>query len=153
VTLTLLAAAPKGPLDTWSPTLLALFALALPLIALVIVLAFTIDSRRVSAWIAVIFTLAAAVCTVLVVAIEVAHPLHLERAATFLTFFTGQSGSAQEFTLQWGVLADPLAAEVSVTVALVSLLVQLYALASCVARTAWCASSASCSSPPSRCSG
>jgi NADH-quinone oxidoreductase subunit L len=129
VTLTLLAAAPKGPLDTWSPTLLALFALVLPLIALVIVLAFTIDSRRVSAWIAVIFTLAAAVCTVLVVAIEVAHPLHLERAATFLTFFTGQSGSAQEFTLQWGVLADPLAAEVSVTVALVSLLVQLYALA------------------------
>jgi len=129
VTLALLAAAPKGPLDTWSPTLLALVALLLPLIALVIVLAFTIDSRRVSAWIAVIFTLAAAVCTVLVVAIEVAHPLHLERPATFLTFFTGQSGSAAEFTLQWGVLTDPLAAEVSVTVALVSLLVQLYALA------------------------
>ncbi len=129
MTLALLAAAPKGPLDTWSPTLLALFALLLPLIALVIVLAFTIDSRRVSAWIAVIFTLAAAVCTVLVVAIEVAHPLHLERPATFLTFFTGQSGSAAEFTLQWGVLTDPLAAEVAVTVALVSLLVQLYALA------------------------
>ena len=129
MTLALLAAAPKGPLDTWSPTLLALVALLLPLIALVIVLAFTIDSRRVSAWIAVIFTLAAAVCTVLVVAIEVAHPLHLERPATFLTFFTGQSGSAAEFTLQWGVLTDPLAAEVSVTVALVSLLVQLYALA------------------------
>jgi NADH-quinone oxidoreductase subunit L len=129
VTLALLAAAPKGPLDTWSPTLLALFALLLPLIALAIVLAFTIDSRRVSAWIAVIFTLAAAVCTVLVVAIEVAHPLHLERSATFLTFFTGQSGSAAEFTLQWGVLADPLAAAVSVTVALVSLIVQIYALA------------------------
>ena len=129
MTLALLAAAPKGPLDTWSPTLLALFALLLPLIALAIVLAFTIDSRRVSAWIAVIFTLAAAVCTVLVVAIEVAHPLHLERSATFLTFFTGQSGSAAEFTLQWGVLADPLAAVVSVTVALVSLLVQIYALA------------------------
>jgi NADH-quinone oxidoreductase subunit L len=129
VTLALLAAAPKGPLDTWSPTLLALFALLLPLIALVIVLAFTVDSRRVSAWIAVIFTLAAAVCTVLVVAIEVAHPLHLERTATFLTFFTGQSGNAAEFTLSWGVLADPLAAEVSVTVALVSLVVQIYALA------------------------
>ena len=67
--LTLIAAAPKGPLDTWSPTLLALFALLLPLIALIIVLAFTVDSRRVSAWIAVIFTLAAAVCTVLVVVI------------------------------------------------------------------------------------
>jgi len=129
VTLALIAAAPKGPLDTWSPTLLALFALLLPVIALGIVLAFTVDSRRVSAWIAVIFTLAAAVCTVLVVAIEVAHPLHLERPATFLTFFTGQSGSAAEFTLQWGVLTDPLAAEVSVTVALVSLLVQLYAIA------------------------
>jgi NADH-quinone oxidoreductase subunit L len=129
VTLTLLAAAPKGPLDTWSPTLLALFALLLPLIALAIVLAFTIDSRRVSAWIAVIFTLAAVICALLVVAIEVAHPLHLERAATFLTFFTGQSGSAAEFTLQWGVLSDPLAAVVSFTVALVSLLVQIYALA------------------------
>jgi NADH-quinone oxidoreductase subunit L len=129
MTLALLAAAPKGPLDTWSPTLLALFALLLPLIGLAIVLAFTIDSRRVSAWIAVIFTLAAAVCTVLVVAIELAHPLHLERAATFLTFFTGQSGSAAEFTLQWGVLADPLAAVVSLTVALLSLLVQIYALA------------------------
>jgi NADH-quinone oxidoreductase subunit L len=126
--LALLAAAPKGPLDTWSPTLLALFALLLPLIALVIVLAFTIDSRRVSAWIAVIFTLAAAICALLVVAIEVAHPLHLERPATFLTFFTGQSGSAAEFTLQWGVLADPLAAVMSLTVALVSLLVQIYAL-------------------------
>ena len=128
MTLALLAAAPKGPLDTWSPTLLALFALLLPLIALVIVLAFTIDSRRVSAWVAVLFTLAAAVCTLLVVAIEVAHPLHLERPATFLTFFTGQSGSAAEFTLQWGVLSDPLAAVVSLTVALVSLLVQIYAL-------------------------
>jgi NADH-quinone oxidoreductase subunit L len=127
--LALLAAAPKGPLDTWSPTLLALFALLLPLVGLGIVLAFTIDSRRVSAWIAVIFTLAAAICAVLVVAIEVAHPLHLERSATFLTFFTGQSGSAAEFTLQWGVLADPLAAIVSLTVALVSLLVQIYALA------------------------
>jgi formate hydrogenlyase subunit 3/multisubunit Na+/H+ antiporter MnhD subunit len=126
--LALLAAAPKGPLDTWSPTLLALFALLLPLIALVIVLAFTIDSRRVSAWISVIFTLAAAICTLLVVAIEVAHPLHLERPATFLTFFTGQSGSAAEFTLQWGVLADPLASVVALTVAVVSLLVQIYAL-------------------------
>ena len=128
MTLTLLAAAPNGPLDTWSPTLFALFALLLPLIALLVVLAFTIDSRRVSAAISVTFTLAAVVCTLLVVAIEVIHPLHLERPATFLQFFTGQSGSAGEFTLQWGVLADPLAAVVSFTVALVSLLVQVYAL-------------------------
>jgi NADH-quinone oxidoreductase subunit L len=127
--LALLAAAPKGPLDTWSPTLLALFALLLPLIAVLLILAFTIDSRRVSAAIAVIFTLAAAVCAGLVVAIEVAHPLHLERSQTFLTFFTGQSGNAGQFTLQWGVLADPLAAVMLVTVALVSLVVQLYALA------------------------
>src|SRR5438270_6491732 len=127
--LLLLAAAPKGPLDTWSPTLLALFAQLLPLIALLIVLAFTIDSRRLSAGIAITFTLAAAICTLLVVAIEVAHPLHLERPATFLQFFTGQSGNASEFTLQWGVLADPLAAVVSFTVVLVSLLVQVYALA------------------------
>jgi NADH-quinone oxidoreductase subunit L len=128
VTLALLAAAPKGPLDTWSPTLLAQFALLLPLIALLIILAFTIDSRRLSAAIAIIFTLASVVCALLVLAIEVAHPLHLERPATFLQFFTGQSGGASEFTLQWGVLADPLAATVGVAVVLVSLLVQVYAL-------------------------
>jgi len=126
--LSLLAAAPKGPLDTWSPTLLAQFALLLPLAAVLIIVAFTIDSRRVSAAISIIFTLASLVCTLLVAAIEVAHPLHLERPATFLQFFTGQSGGASEFTLQWGVLADPLAATVALAVALVSLLVQVYAL-------------------------
>jgi len=129
VTLTLLAAAPKGPLDTWSPTLLAQFALLLPLIALLIILAFTIDSRRVSAAISIIFTLASVICALLVVAIELAHPLHLERPATFLQFFTGQSGGASEFTLQWGVLSDPLAATVGFAVVLVSLLVQVYAVA------------------------
>ena len=122
------AAAPKGPLDTWSPTLLALFALLLPLIALVIILAFTIDSRRLSQGIAVLFTLAATICALLVLAIEIAHPLHLERNATYLTFFTGQSGAASEFLLQWGVLADPLAAVMLITVALVSLFVQVYTL-------------------------
>ena len=130
MTLTLLAAAPKGPLDTWSPTLFALFALLLPLIALLIILAFTIDSRRLSAAIAVIFTLATVICAVIVVAIELAHPLHLERNGTFLQFFTGQSGAANEFILQWGVLADPLAAVMLLTVSLVSLLVQVYALGS-----------------------
>ena len=130
MTLALLAAAPKGPLDTWSPTLFALFALLLPLIALLIIVAFTIDSRRLSAAIAFIFTLATVVCALIVVAIELAHPLHLERNGTFLTFFTGQSGAAQQFTLQWGVLADPLAAVMLLTVALVSLLIQVYALAS-----------------------
>jgi len=128
VTLTLLAAAPKGPLDTWSPTLLAQFALLLPLIALLVILAFTIDSRRASAAISILFTLASVICALLVVAIEVAHPLHLERPATFLQFFTGQSGGASEFTLQWGVLSDPLAATVGLAVVLVSLLVQVYAL-------------------------
>jgi NADH-quinone oxidoreductase subunit L len=128
VTLTLLAAAPKGPLDTWSPTLLAQFALLLPLVALLIIVAFTIDSRRLSAAISILFTLAAVICTLLVVAIEVAHPLHLERPATFLQFFTGQSGGASEFILQWGVLSDPLAATVGFAIVLVSLLVQVYAL-------------------------
>jgi NADH-quinone oxidoreductase subunit L len=126
--LAVLAAAPKGPLDTWSPTLLAQFALLLPLIALLIILAFSIDSRRVSAVVSIIFTLASLIAALLVVAIEVAHPLHSERPATFLQFFTGQSGAASEFTLQWGVLADPLAATVALAVVLVSLLVQVYAL-------------------------
>lgn len=128
--LTLLAAAPKGPLDTWSPTLIALFALLLPLVALAIILAFTIDSRRVSAFVSLSFTLAAAVCAALVLAIEIAHPLHLERNGTFLQFFTGQTGAASQFTLQWGVLADPLASVMLITVALVSLLVQLYTISS-----------------------
>src|SRR5438445_12935280 len=127
--LALLAAAPKGPLDTWSPTLFALLALLLPLIALVIVLAFTVDSRRVSAAIAILFTLAAVGCALVVVAIEIAHPLHLERNATFLQLLTGQTGSASEFLLQWGVLADPLAAVMLIAVTLTSLLVQIYALA------------------------
>src|SRR5438445_8035675 len=126
--LTLLAAAPKGPLDTWSPTLLALFALLLPLIALLTILAFTVDSRRMSAAISVIFTLAAVVCAILVVAIEIAHPLHLERNGTFLQLFTGQTGVASEFVLQWGVLADPLAAVMLTVVTLTSLVVQVYAL-------------------------
>src|ERR1700681_1856909 len=126
--LTLLAAAPKGPLDTWSPTLLAQFELLLPLIALLTILAFTIDSRRVSAAISILFTLASLICALLVVAIEIAHPVHLERPATFLLFFTGQSGAASDFTLQWGVLSDPLAATVGLVIVLVSLLVQVYAL-------------------------
>src|SRR2546428_237385 len=124
----MLAAAPKGPLDPWSPPFLAQFALLLPLIALLVILAFTIDSRRASAAISILFTLASMICALLVVAIEVAHPLHLERPATFLQFFTGQSGGASEFTLQWGVLSDPLAATVAFAVVLVSLLVQVYAL-------------------------
>jgi NADH-quinone oxidoreductase subunit L len=131
VTLALLAAAaPKGPLDTWSPTLIALFALLLPLIALLIILAFTIDSRRLSLFIAVVFTLGAAICALLVVAIELAHPLHLERNATFLQFFTGQSGAAAEFVLQWGVVADPLAAVMLVAVTIASLFVQIFGLSS-----------------------
>src|SRR2546430_1787782 len=127
--LALLAAAPKGPLDTWSPTLFALLALLLPLIALVIVLALTVDSRRVSAAISILFSLAAVACALIVVAIEIAHPLRLERNATFLQLFTGQSGAASEFLLQWGVLADPLAAVMLIAVTVTSLLGQVYALA------------------------
>lgn len=129
MTLALLAAAaPRGPLDTWSPTLIALFALLLPLVALLIILAFTIDSRRMSLAIAVLFSLAAAICAVLVVAIELAHPLHLERNATFLQFFTGQSGAAAEFVLQWGVVADPLAAVMLAAVTITSLFTQIFGL-------------------------
>src|SRR2546425_11039016 len=108
----MLAAAPKGLLDTWSPTFLAQFALLLPLIALLVILAFTIDSRRGSAAISILFTLASLICAPLLVALEGAPPLHLERPATFLQFFTRQSRGASQVTLQWGVLSDPLAATV-----------------------------------------
>ncbi|MDQ6883091.1 MAG: hypothetical protein M3077_02465 [Candidatus Dormibacteraeota bacterium] len=130
MTLTLLAAAARGPLDSWSPTFLALLTLLLPLIAVLLIASFTIDSRRLSAGIAVLFTLASAIGALLVLAIEIAHPLHLERESTFLQFFTGLSGTAAEFTLKWGVTADPLAAVMLVTVAIVSLLVQVFALGS-----------------------
>jgi len=103
-------------------------ALILPLIGMLLIVSFTIDSRRVSAGVSVLFTLASAVGALLVLAIEVAHPLHLEREGTFLQFFTGQSGIAAEFSLKWGVTADPLAAVMLITVAVVSLLVQVYAL-------------------------
>ena len=128
MTFALLAAAPKGPLDTWSPTLIGLFALLLPLIGLIIILAFTIDSRRLSLAISVLFTLAQAICALLVLAIELAHPVHLERTNTFLQFFTGQSGAVGEFSLQWGVVADPLSAVMLTVVVLASLLIQVYGL-------------------------
>ncbi|MEO6796996.1 MAG: proton-conducting transporter membrane subunit [Candidatus Dormibacter sp.] len=130
MTLTLLAAAARGPLDSWSPTFIALLALLLPLIAILLIVSFTIDSKRLSAGTAVLFTFASTVCALLVLAIEIAHPLHLEREGTFLQFFTGQSGAAAEFILKWGVTADPLSAVMLITVAAVSLAVQLYALGS-----------------------
>jgi NADH-quinone oxidoreductase subunit L len=77
-----------------------------------------------------VFTLAAAICALLVVSIEVVHPIHLERNSNFVSFFTGQSGAASQFTLQWGVLTDPLAATVLIAVVVCSLLVQIYGLAS-----------------------
>ncbi|HEY8677742.1 MAG TPA: proton-conducting transporter membrane subunit [Candidatus Dormibacteraeota bacterium] len=130
MSLAILAAAARGPLDTWSPTVLALVTLLLPLIAVLLILSFTIDSRRASAAVSVLFTLASAVSALLLVSIEGVHPLHLERNATFLQFFTGQSGAAAEFRLEWGVTADPLAAIMLITVAVISLLVQVYALGS-----------------------
>ncbi|HLB75540.1 MAG TPA: hypothetical protein VJO72_00735, partial [Candidatus Dormibacteraeota bacterium] len=76
--LTALLAA-RGPLDTWSPTFIELLALFAPLVAFILILTFTIDARRVSAWIAIVFTAAALAAAVLVLAIELVHPLHLER--------------------------------------------------------------------------
>ncbi len=131
MTLALLAAtAAKGPLDTWSPTLIALFALILPAFALLVILSFTIDARRLSLAISVACTLAAVICALLVVFIVLAHPQHLERNANFLSFFTGQSGAAAQFTLQLGVATDPLEATMLVPITLASLFIQIYGLAS-----------------------
>src|SRR5207245_2417760 len=55
-------------------------------------------------------------------------PAYKEHTLTFLQFFTGQSGVASEFTLQWGFLADPLAAAMLLMVTGVSLFTQVYAL-------------------------
>src|SRR2546426_9123921 len=79
--------------------------------------------------IAIVLTPAALRCAQVVVAIETAHPLQLEGKASFLQLFTGQTGVASEFLLQWGVLADPLAAVMLIAVTVTSLLVQVYALA------------------------
>ncbi|HYS02061.1 MAG TPA: NADH-quinone oxidoreductase subunit L, partial [Candidatus Eisenbacteria bacterium] len=124
--LTALLAA-RGPLDTWSPTFIELLALFAPLVAFILILTFTIDARRVSAWIAIVFTAAALVAAVLVLAIELVHPLHLERNSTYLTFFTNEAGAASQFKLEWGVVADSLAAVMLVVVTAISLVVQLYA--------------------------
>ncbi|TMG39636.1 MAG: hypothetical protein E6H92_04230 [Chloroflexi bacterium] len=124
----LLAAAAKGPLDTWSPTFFSGWTLFLPLIALLLIVTFTIDSRRASAWISVFFALVAFAGAVVLLAIELRHPAYKEHTLTFLQFFTGQSGVASEFTLQWGFLADPLAAAMLLMVTGVSLFTQVYAL-------------------------
>ncbi len=124
----LLAAAPKGPLDTWSPTFFSGWTLFLPLIALLLIVTFTIDSRRASAWISVFFALVAFAFAVVLLAIELRHPAYKDHTLTFIQFFTGQSGVASEFTLQWGFLADPLAAAMLFMVTGVSLFVQVYAL-------------------------
>ncbi len=122
--------ATKSPLDVWSPTPFAAIALFLPLAAFVIILSFTIDSRRTSAWLSIVLTAGALAGALLVLAIEVRHPLHLERNLIFIQFFTGDAGDAAQFKLDWGLVADPLAAIGLVLVAAVSLLAQVYALAS-----------------------
>lgn len=129
MTLALMLAA-HGPLDTWSPTLMVALALFMPALAALIILTFTIDSRRGSALMAILGSLAMLGFAALATAIEVVHPGHLESALTFLQFFTGLPGGASEFSLQWGVLADPLSAVVLLALALVSLLVTLASLES-----------------------
>jgi NADH-quinone oxidoreductase subunit L len=118
----------RSPLDTLSPTFMSGLTLFLPALAALMVLTFTVDSRRATAVIAIIGSLAMAVSAVLLAAIEVIHPAHLEHNATFVQFFTGQAGAAGEFTLQWGVLADPLAAVMLVPLAIVNLAAILYGL-------------------------
>ncbi len=118
----------SAPLDSWSPTFIAALALFLPLLAFAIILTFTIESKRGSAWLSILFTAAAFACALLVLAIELKHPSHLERNATFLLFFTGEPGAGAQFKLEWGVTADPLAAMMLVVVTAVSLLIQVYSL-------------------------
>jgi len=124
--LTALLAA-RSPLDTWSPTFIELLALFAPLVGFILIVTFTIDARRVSAWVAIVFTAAALVASILVLAIQLAHPLHLERNSTYITFFTNEAGAASQFKLDWGVAADSLAAVVLVVVTAISLIVQVQA--------------------------
>jgi NADH-quinone oxidoreductase subunit L len=128
---TLLAVAPvahPGPLDTWSPLLIASIGLLLPLLAAVSILVFTVDYRRGSALTSIFLTGCALICALLVLSIEWKHPtLRQSTGPTFINIFTGESGAAGQFQLQWGILTDPLAAVMLVMVTGVSLLVQLYA--------------------------
>src|SRR5438093_5512277 len=102
--------AARGPLETWSPTLMAELALLLPALAALVVVTFTIDSRRATAAVAFLGLSGMFLCAALMTAIELVHPGHSEAGLTVLQFFTGQSGAASEFTLSWGVVADPLSA-------------------------------------------
>ncbi len=65
-----LAAAISNPLDSWQPTVLATLALFGPLVAFVVIIAFTIDARRATAWVAMVLTAASAGCALLMLAIE-----------------------------------------------------------------------------------
>ena len=120
--------AARGPLETWSPTLMAQLALLLPALAALVVVTFTIDSRRATAVTAFLGTAGMLLCAGVMAAIEVAHPGHAETSFTFLQFFTGQSGTASEFGLNLGVVADPLGAVMLLALALTSLLVIVSAL-------------------------
>src|SRR5207253_10054371 len=106
----LLAAAAKGPLDTWSPTFFSGWTLFLPLIALLLIVTFTIDSRRASAWISVFFALLALAVVVLLLTIELRHPAYMAQTLSFLLFFTRHSALTSDLTLQWALLSEPLAA-------------------------------------------
>jgi NADH-quinone oxidoreductase subunit L len=130
MTLAIMLATARGPLDTWSPTLMVELALFLPALAALFVLIFTIDARRATALVAILGSLAMLLFAGLALAIEVAHPGHLENNLTFLQFFTGQPGGASEFVLQWGVVADPLSAVMLVALASVNLLAMVSALES-----------------------
>ena len=126
--LALAPAAHPGPLDTWSPLLIASIGLLLPLLAAIVILVFTVDYRRGSALTSILLTSCALICGLLVLSIEWKHPtLRQSTGPTFVNIFTGESGAAGQFQLQWGVLTDPLAAVIFVMVTAVSLLVQIYA--------------------------
>jgi len=117
-----------APLDTWQATVPAAIALFLPLTAFAIILTFTVETRRGTAGVAVVFAAASFLTALFMLAIALKHPQHLERNLTFLQFFTGQSAEPLQFKLEWGVVADPLAATLLCIVTGISLLVQVYSV-------------------------
>ena len=100
----------------------------LPLVAFALIFGITYENKRTSAWIGITAALAADAVSLVFLFAEIAQrqPHHVIKLIfdQFITFGTAPA----DFTLQIGVLGDPLAAMMVVVVCSVSALIQVYSL-------------------------
>ncbi len=109
------------------PSALALLALAAPFGACLTIIGLTLG-RRASAWTSTFFALLALVFGSGLLWIQLNRPIHAEHEWNLVNYVVPSGTTAFNFQLKVGVLVDPLAALMVVTVAAVSLLTQWYAM-------------------------